>query len=111
MFIDSLGTPLFKAPSRQPPLPQVEEYTSIVHHFGPVCVCVCVCVCVPCALIILVHLCLKPLADIPPHCPRWRNTHQLSTILALCACSGPFRKKVTSPSQPCPVRNIPNVDP
>ena len=39
MCIDSLGTPLFKAPSRHhPPLPQVEEYTSIVHHFGPVCV-------------------------------------------------------------------------
>ena len=34
------------------------------------CVCVCVCVCVPCALIILVHLCLKPLADIPPPLPQ-----------------------------------------
>ena len=29
----------------------------------------CVCVCVPCVLIVLVHLCLKPLADIPPPAP------------------------------------------
>ena len=58
-----IDTPLFKAPSRHsPPLPQVDEYTSIVHHFGFV-------------------------------------------------CSGTFRKKVTSPSQLWPVRNIPNVDP
>ena len=74
-------------------------------HCKHVLLCVCVCaMCIDTPL-------FKAHSRHSPPCPRWGNTHLLSTILALCACSGTFRKKVTSPSQLWPVRNIPNVDP
>src|SRR4029434_5597439 len=77
-----------------------------------VCVCVCVCVCVPCASIVLAHLCLKPLADIIPPCPRWRNTHPLSTILGLCVFlhrNIPSHSHAPFPTLTCNTPITPNV--